>query len=117
MPLLFLFKKENAFAESTRPLLKGKYNTPLDNSYYWDYGKNTEPKWRAGPSKLRMEFYLDILQAFAKTSSESMREQSLCWPQRYDSFSISLIILELKMPFAFSTSFSTLVYLFSLDSI
>ena len=34
VPLLFLFKKENAFAQSARPLLKGRYNTPLGNSYY-----------------------------------------------------------------------------------
>ena len=67
VPLLFLFKKENAFAQSPRLLLKGRYNTSLGNSYYWDYGKNTESKWRAGPSELRMEFYLDILQAFAKS--------------------------------------------------
>ena len=67
VPLLFLFKKENAFAQLARPLLKGRYNTPLGNSYYWDYSKNTESKWRAGPSELRMEFYLDILQAFAES--------------------------------------------------
>ena len=34
VPLLFLFKKENAFAQSARPLLKRRYNTPLGNSYY-----------------------------------------------------------------------------------
>ena len=67
MPLLFLFKKENSFAQSARPLLKGRYNTPLGNSYYYDYDKNTESKWRAGPYELRMEFYLDIMQAFAKS--------------------------------------------------
>ena len=44
MPLLFLFKKENTFTDSARPLLRGKYNTPLKNSYYWDWGKNTESK-------------------------------------------------------------------------
>ena len=66
VPLLFLFKKENAFADSTWPLLRGKYNTPLENSYYWDWGKNTESEWRVELFELRMEFYLDILQAFAK---------------------------------------------------
>ena len=67
VPLLFLFKKENEFADSAWPLLRGKYSTPLENSYYWDWGKNTEIKWRVEPSKLWMEFYLDILQAFAKS--------------------------------------------------
>ena len=67
VPLLFLFKKENVFADSAWPLLRRKYNTPLENSYYWDWSKNTESKWRVEPSELQMEFYLDILQAFAKS--------------------------------------------------
>ena len=34
VPLLFFFKKENAFADFAQPLLRGKYNTSLENSYY-----------------------------------------------------------------------------------
>jgi hypothetical protein len=34
--------------------------------YYLDPSKNTEAKWRIEASELRMEFYLEILHAFAK---------------------------------------------------
>ena len=66
VPLLFLFKKNNSFTNSCRDLVKTKYDTPPNCMYYLDMTKNTEAKWRIEATKLRMEFYLDILRDFAK---------------------------------------------------
>ena len=41
VPLLFLFKKNNSFADSCRDLVKTKYNTPPNCLYYLDMTKNT----------------------------------------------------------------------------
>jgi hypothetical protein len=66
VPLLFLFKKDNDFGTASRPFMKDMYRTPYTNAYYQDAARNTEAKWRIEPTELRMEFYLDILQAFAR---------------------------------------------------
>ena len=44
VPFLFLFKKNNAFADSCRNLVKTKYDTPANCVYYLDMTKNTEAK-------------------------------------------------------------------------
>ena len=71
MPLLFLFKHGNAYADEARRRMKGVYTTPVTCAYYTDPSKNNEGyegKWRLRPTKLRMEFYLNILQDFAAAS-------------------------------------------------
>lgn len=64
VPHLFLFKKDSEFASSTSKCMKSKYDTPLNCVYYLDSSKNMEAKWRIHPTKLRMEFYLEILHTF-----------------------------------------------------
>ena len=68
VPLLFLFKRGNAYANEARRRMKGMYTTPQTCVYYMDPSKNNEGKWRLRPTELRMEFYLNILQDFAATS-------------------------------------------------
>ena len=67
VPLLFLFKRENEFAESVRDKVLPQYKVPTDCLYYFDPARNTEAKWRINPRELRIEFYLNILQDFATT--------------------------------------------------
>jgi len=63
--LLFLFKKENDFVANARELLKAEYRTPWEMClYYKDSKWHIELKWRINLTKLQIEFYLDILQAF-----------------------------------------------------
>ena len=68
MPLLFLFKRRNAYADEARSRMKGVYTTPTTCVYYTDPSKNNEGKWGLRPTELRMEFYLNILQDFAAAS-------------------------------------------------
>ena len=68
LPLLFLFKRRNAYADEARSRMKGMYTTPTTCVYYMDPSKNNEGKWRLRPTELRMEFYLNILQDFAAAS-------------------------------------------------
>ena len=68
VPLLFLFKRRNAYADEARSRMKGMYTTPTTCVYYTDPSKNNEGKWRLRPTELRMEFYLNILQDFAAAS-------------------------------------------------
>ena len=68
VPLLFLFKHGNAYANEAHRRMKGIYTTPQTCVYYTDPSKNNEGKWRLRPTELRMEFYLNILQDFAATS-------------------------------------------------
>ena len=68
VPLLFLFKRGNAYADKARRRMKGVYTTPQTCVYYTDPFKNNEGKWRLRPTELRMEFYLNILQDFAAAS-------------------------------------------------
>ena len=68
VPLLFLFKRGNAYADVARRRMKGVYTTLQTCVYYMDPSKNNEGKWRLRPTELRMEFYLNILQDFAATS-------------------------------------------------
>ena len=68
VPLLFLFKLWNAYADEERSRMKGVYATPTTCVYYTDPSKNNEGKWTLRPMELRMEFYLNILQNFAATS-------------------------------------------------
>ena len=68
MPLLFLFKRGNAYADEARRRMKGVLTTPQTCVYYTDLSKHNEGKWRLRPTKLRMEFYLNILQDFAVAS-------------------------------------------------
>lgn len=65
VPLLFLFKKDSEFASAAQKCMKSKYDTPPNCVYYFDSSKNTEAKWRIHPAELRMEFYLQVLHAFA----------------------------------------------------
>ena len=67
VPLLFLFKRGNAYANEACRRMKGIYTTPQTCVYYTDPSKNNEGKWRLQPMELRMEFYLNILQDFAAT--------------------------------------------------
>ena len=46
VPLLFLFKWGNAFADEARRRMKGIYTTPQTCVYYTDPLKNNEGKWR-----------------------------------------------------------------------
>ena len=68
VPLLFLFKRGNAYADEARRRMKGIYTTLVTCVYYTDPLKNNEGKWRLRSTELRMEFYLNILQDFAATS-------------------------------------------------
>ena len=68
VPLLFLFKQGNAYADEARQRMKGIYTTPVTCAYYTDPSKNNEGKWRLRPTELRMEFYLNILQDFTAAS-------------------------------------------------
>ena len=68
VPLLFLFKRGNAYADEARWRMKGIYTTPQTCVYYTDPSKNNEGKWRLQPTELKMEFYLNILQNFAAAS-------------------------------------------------
>ena len=68
VPLLFLFKRGNAYTDEARRRMKGIYTTPQTCVYYTDPSKNNEGKWRLRPTELRMEFYLNILQDFAAAS-------------------------------------------------
>ena len=68
VPLLFLFKRGNAYADEARRRMKGIYTTPVTCVYYMDPSKNNKGKWRLRPTELRMEFYLNILQDFAAAS-------------------------------------------------
>ena len=68
VPLLFLFKRGNAYADEARRSMKGVYTTPQTCVYYTDPSKNNEGKWRLRPTELRMEFYVNILQDFAAAS-------------------------------------------------
>ena len=68
VPLLFLFKRRNTYADEARGRMKGVYITPQTCVYYTDSSKNNEGKWRLQPTELRMEFYLNILQDFAAAS-------------------------------------------------
>ena len=49
------------------------------------------------------------LQSQRRMSSKSMRERSLCWPRRYDPFSISVVILESRCPLHFVRCFLCLI--------
>ena len=68
VPLLFLFKWGNAYADEARRRMKGVYTIPQTCVYYTDPSKNNEGKWRLRPTELRMEFYVNILQDFAAAS-------------------------------------------------
>ena len=68
VPLLFLFKRQNAYADEARGRMKGVYTTLQTCVYYTDPSKNNEGKWRLRLTELRMEFYLNILQDFATAS-------------------------------------------------
>ena len=68
VPLLFLFKQGNVYADKARRRMKGVYTTPQTYVYYTDPSKNNEGKWRVQPTELRMEFYLNILQDFTAAS-------------------------------------------------
>ena len=68
VPLLFLFKQRNVYADEARERMKGMYTTPKTCIYYTDPCKNNEGKWRLRSTELRMEFYLNILQDFAAAS-------------------------------------------------
>ena len=61
VPLLFLFKRGNAYADEARRRMKGIYTIPVTCVYYTDPSKNNEGKWRLRLMELRMEFYLNIL--------------------------------------------------------
>ena len=63
--LIFLFKKNDAHAKLLEIGAKDKYKTPKDMAYYDDPTRNNEAKWRIYSSKLRMDFYLDMLSTFA----------------------------------------------------
>ena len=65
VPLLFLFKRGNEYADEARRRMKGIYTTLQTCVYYTDPSKNNEGKWRLQPTELRIEFYLNILQDFA----------------------------------------------------
>jgi len=41
--------------------------------YYKDFVENTESKWKINPTKLQMDFYLDILQAFTTSNENVLR--------------------------------------------
>ena len=68
VPLLFLFKQGNAYADEARRRIKGMYTTPQTCVYYTDPSKNNDGKWRLRSTELGMEFYLNILQDFAAAS-------------------------------------------------
>ena len=65
VPLLFLFKRVNVYADEACRRMKGVYTTPQTCVYYTDPSKNNEGKWKLQPTELRMEFYVNILQDFA----------------------------------------------------
>ena len=68
VPLIFLFKRGNTYADEACRRMKGVYTTPQMCVYYTDPSKNNEGKWRLQPTELRMEFYVNILQDFAAAS-------------------------------------------------
>ena len=66
VPLVFLFKKDNDFANASKVVMRSLYDTLAQCVYYLDASRNTEAKWWFKPTELRMEFYLDILRDFTK---------------------------------------------------
>ena len=66
VPLVFLFKKDNDFANASKAIMRSLYDIPAQCVYYLDASRNMEAKWWFEPTELRMEFYLDILRDFAK---------------------------------------------------
>ena len=57
---MFLVKKNDREAEYLRSKIRGEYRAP-EIPYYVEAGKYQEIKYRLCTSKLRMEFYLDLL--------------------------------------------------------
>ena len=97
VPLLFLFKKSNSFADSFRDLVKTKYDTPPNCVYYLDMTKNTKAKWRIEATELRMEFYLDILRDFAKSEENVLGIYSgakFMIAAKVRLFNLTVVILE-----------------------
>ena len=62
--LLFLPKRGDDSASRLRQNVKAKFAVPSDVPYYSEVGRYNEVKYRVEPSKLRMEFYLEIMKLF-----------------------------------------------------
>lgn len=65
VPLLFLFKKGDEFANLVRGIVKQEHRVLASYVYYADPSKNTKAKWKITPRELRIEFYLNILHDFS----------------------------------------------------
>ena len=62
--LQFLFKKESEHVAKVQASWKAKYSAS-SSPYYLEPSKNNKGKYRHHAAKLRMEFYLNIIQSFA----------------------------------------------------
>ena len=66
MYLLFLLKRGDDRASRLRQNVKTKFAVPSDVPYYLEVGRYNEVKYRVEPSKLKMEFYLEIMKLFCR---------------------------------------------------
>ena len=64
--LLFLLKRGDDRANRLRQNVKAEFAVPSDVPYYSEVGRYNELKYRVEPSKLRMEFYLEIMRLFCR---------------------------------------------------
>ena len=64
--LLFLFKRGDDRASCLRQNVRKKFTVPSDVPYYTDVERNMEAKYRVYASKLRMEFYFELLNLFCR---------------------------------------------------
>ena len=65
--LLFVLKRGDDCASHLWQNVKVEFAIPSDVPYYSEVGRYNEVKYRVEPSKLRMEFYLEIMKLFCRT--------------------------------------------------
>ena len=66
MYLLFLLKLGDDHASRLQQNVKVEFVVPSDVPYYLEVGRHNEVKYRVKPSKLKMEFYLEIMKLFCR---------------------------------------------------
>ena len=64
--LLFLLKRGDDRASRLQQNVKAEFAVPSDVPYYSEVGRYNEVKYRVEPSKLRMEFYREIMKLFCR---------------------------------------------------
>ena len=59
--LLFLLKHGDDYASRLRKNVKAEFAAPNDVPYYLDVGRYNKVKYHVHPSKLRIEFHLELM--------------------------------------------------------